>query len=47
MMTKFLSNRNAWFVIIKSQQFNLGPDRDAALLEFHELMLMMELTIKT
>lgn len=32
------SERNAWFVTVRGTVYNLGPDRDAAMVEFHRLM---------
>ncbi len=30
--------RNAWFLQVGAKQIKLGPDRDAALRRYHELM---------
>lgn len=35
----FRKDRNAWFVTINGRRFNLGNDREAAHVRFHELML--------
>jgi len=34
----FRKDRQCWFVTIDGQRRNLGPDREAAFREFHELM---------
>jgi hypothetical protein len=34
----FRTARKAWFVQVAGKQVNLGPERDAALLRYHELM---------
>jgi integrase/recombinase XerC len=34
----FRTARGAWFVQVAGKQINLGPDRDAAFLRYHELM---------
>jgi integrase len=35
----YRQDRDAWFVTINGRRFNLGPDREAAHVRFHELML--------
>jgi hypothetical protein len=34
----FRTARNAWFVQVACKQINLGPDREAALRRYHELI---------
>lgn len=34
----FRAARQAWFVQVRGKQINLGPDREAALSRYHELM---------
>src|SRR4051794_20255842 len=35
----YRQDRDAWFVTINGRRFNLGRDREAAQIRFHELML--------
>jgi integrase len=35
----YRKDRDAWFVTINGRRFNLGPDKQAAYIRFHELMI--------